>query len=114
MMMQTQYPQPRDIPPGKVLIGEAGSADVRGNLAKVETLATAKGAVPFMRSLDVMLQWSSPGYEIAGSCCRWTNGYWAVRWQRDGATHGRRYPNGADGEAAAREHFKSLTTPQED
>jgi len=103
----SNYPAPRELPPGKVLIAEYGSF-AASELAIVETIAEA----PSSRLLAaVSLLWSSPGFEVAGSVARWTNGYWAVRWTRsDGAVMGQRYRNNEEGEIHARAHFERLTS----
>jgi hypothetical protein len=42
---------------------------------------------------------STAGYECAGSCARWTDGYTAVLFDSDGAVHGRRFKSEADARA---------------
>jgi hypothetical protein len=102
-------PAPRTIPPGKVLLGDYGDAEVKQNHCVVTVLATAWSAHV---KADVSLIESSPGFESAGSVARWTNGYCAVRWYQDGARHGQRYkPDQLD---AARQHFTRLTAEQYD
>ena len=84
------HPAPRDIPAGKVLLSEYGDAR-REDMAIVETKASLYSAHPAIRS-TVRLVWSSPGWEIAGSMLRWTNGFYGVLYTAtDGATHGRRF-----------------------
>ena len=101
----TYYPAPREIPPGKILIAEW--RDVGIHLRAIgRTIAEAPSAR--VRAV-VRIVWSSPGYESAGSCARWTNGFWAVRWRdSSGAIQGRRYLPTEAGEAEARAHFAKL------
>ncbi len=107
------YPEPREIPAGKILIAEYGSAEAKQR-AVVEKIAAAPPRAGLQRSWfgdEIMLVWSSPGFQPAGSCMTWTNGFWAVWFhQPDGTRHGRRYTPDAAGEAVARTHFASLTT----
>lgn len=68
---------------------EYGSQLFNENKATVE-LRSEK----FSAKLKAMVRLirSSKGYEMAGSCARWTDGYYAVRWNRpDGSIHGGRY-----------------------
>jgi hypothetical protein len=53
----------------------------------------------------VRLVHSTAGYEVAGSAARFTNEYFAVRFQLGNATHGRRFKS----EAEARETYARLT-----
>ena len=100
-------PAPREIPTGKVLLAEYGSF-AASERAIIETIAAAHAS---RLRAAVSLLWSSPGFEVAGSVARWTNGYWAVRWTSvDGAIMGQRYPNNAEGEGRARAHFQRLTS----
>ncbi|MCW2240746.1 hypothetical protein [Azospirillum canadense] len=100
------HPAPRDIPAGKVLLCEYRDAR-REDMAIVETLASKHSDQPAIRS-TVTLLWSSPGWEIAGSMLRWTNGYYGVRFTaNDGAIHGRRFQS----EDAARTLFAAWTVP---
>jgi hypothetical protein len=48
------------------------------------------------------------GWEPAGSVARWTDGYFAVRFERDGATNGQRYNSMLDATA----HYLRLTDTQ--
>lgn len=106
-MIRSNAPAARDIPAGKILIAEAGDVN-EGNRAQTERIASAWSDL--VRA-EVDLSYVTPGFEIAGSVCRWTNGYWAVRWQmRDGTTHGRRYQPTDPGETEARSHFGRLTS----
>jgi len=102
-------PQPRDIPAGKILLAEYGDQDFIENRAQVNTLASAWSD---QVRAKVRLEHSSPGYEMAGSCARWTNGWFAVRWLDGSATYGQRYKDDAEGEIKAREHFAKLTTQE--
>ena len=36
------------------------------------------------------------GYEVAGSCARWTNEKWSVRFMLDGARHGKSFASWLD------------------
>jgi hypothetical protein len=97
-------PAPREIPAGKVLLCEYGAED-RADMARRETIAEAFSHHVAIRAL-VRLEWSSPGWEIAGSVLRWTNGFWATRWtDRNGCIQGQRFKNDAEGEAQARARF---------
>ena len=53
---------------------------------------------------DYALSQHTAGYEIAGSACRWTDGYFLVSTMIDGARHGRRFRREAD----ARSHFDQI------
>ncbi len=46
------------------------------------------------------------GYEIAGSGLRWTDGYYAVRFELDGATHGQRFAPTNEGRTKAEALFE--------
>jgi hypothetical protein len=82
---------------------EYGSELFVNNKAVVELRAEKHSA---MLKTKVMLIHSSKGYEMAGSCARWTNGYYAVRWNRpDGTIHGGRYKTLKDAVA----HFDRVT-----
>ena len=53
----------------------------------IEERTTDKGA--FSRTYRL---WQvGAGWETAGSVARWTDGYWAVLFDMDGASHGRRF-----------------------
>ena len=105
----TNYPEPRDIPAGKVLITPFGYSPPREEYAVVEPVANFMCNHVAIRA-RVRLEWSSPGWELAGSAMRWTNGYWAVRWEdRSGCTQGKRYLN----ESEARAHFSKLQSMEE-
>jgi len=112
----SNYPAPREIPAGKILITPYGmpASEVIPDLAKVEIIAQKYVAYCAIRA-TVRLEWQSPGWENAGSACRWTNGYWACRWfdARSNATHGARYSNDDAGEAKAREHYARLLAKDE-
>lgn len=102
------HPAPRDIPAGKVLLSEYRDAR-REDMAVVETKDTRYSAHPAIRS-TVHLVRSSPGWEIAGSMLRWTNGYYGVLYTAtDGATHGRRFLY--EDEDKARSLFAEWTAP---
>jgi len=77
------------------------------NLAKREVIKSHYCPHIAIRA-EVRLVWSSPGFERAGSMMRWTNGFWAVQWERDGCTYGARYLPDGEGETKAREHFARL------
>lgn len=47
----------------------------------------------------------SEGFECAGSCARYTEAYWSVRWHDGSAYHGRRFRDGVD----AQDYFKRVT-----
>ena len=104
--MMSNFPAPREIPQGKILLAEYGSFPA-SECAIAQTIASAHSTK--IRAA-VSLVWSSPGFEVAGSVARWTNGYFAVRWTNaDGAIMGQRYRNDGAGEASARAHFDRLT-----
>jgi hypothetical protein len=110
----SNYPAPRDVPANKVLIAEARDMN-SGNRTVVETIAVAMPHADFPGRHNIpdgiKLQWSSPGFELAGAAMRWTNGYWAVRWfdRYDNVYRGQRYAPDAEGETKARAHFARLT-----
>ena len=106
-MSNPNIPQPRDIPAGKILLAEYGTYP-DSERSQVETIAKAFAAA--VRA-EVALQFATPGFECAGSCARWTNGYWAVRWHQWGAIQGRRYSPTDQGETEARVHYARLTAP---
>ncbi len=102
----SNIPVRRDIPAGKILLADYGDRDYEA--ATLETIAEGFAPHPAINA-TVRLQWSSPGFEPAGSRARWTNGYFAVRWtDRGGATQGQRYPDDPAGEADARARFAVL------
>jgi hypothetical protein len=109
----TNCPAPREIPAGKILVAEYSdlTPDNRQQL-QVVAKALPRPDFPGRNSVsgNIKLVWSSPGFQPAGSCCTWTNGFWAV-WifMADGTRHRRRYPPDDDGEAKAREHFRHVT-----
>ena len=96
-------PSPRTIPPGKIMLAEYGELNDT-NRAIVSLLASAYSAR--IRG-DVQLVRSSPGFETAGSCARWTNGFYAVWFYVGGSRNGRQYR--LDDETSARAHFARLT-----
>lgn len=113
--MDQNYPAPRVIPPGKILRAECGEPDVKANRCHLELVeeAPAHADMPGRRSIagNIRLEWCSPGWDIAGSCMIWINGYWACRfWLYDGTRHGQRYAPDEAGEEKARAHFRKLTT----
>ena len=111
------YPAPREIPAGKILLADPGipghSEEIRANRAILEVIdEKPPGDLLRHSTYDnrVRLVWSSPGFQIAGSCFTWTNGFWAVWWHdRSYARQGRQYHPNDEGEAKAREHFARLT-----
>lgn len=66
---------------------EAGQIDAMGAPRSVTTILDTKSA----NGREYRLLMVSPGYEVAGSAMRWTDGYFAVRFTLDGARHGRRF-----------------------
>ncbi len=95
-------PARRDIPPGKVLRAEYGTFPPEDRV-QVEKLNSAWS--PQVRA-QVTLARVSPGWEMAGSAARWTNGYFGVSWNApDGARHGRQYKTLEPAQA----HFDKLT-----
>jgi hypothetical protein len=99
------YPAPRDIPAGKILITEGPSGDQASIREVIKSAYCEHVAI----RAKVRLVWSSPGFEPAGSVARWTNGFWAVLWEdRSGSTQGRRYEATDEGEAEARAHYDRL------
>lgn len=110
--MAGNYPAPREIPPGKVLIAEYGEQNAERAVVELIAEKEPRADFPGRRAIlgGIWLIWSSPGFEFAGSCMTWTNGYWAVRWRRrDNTYHGQRYRLDDGGETKAREHFRRLT-----
>jgi hypothetical protein len=112
--MNRNYPAPREIPPGKILLAECGDPAVSENrtIREIVEEALPRPGMSGRGSIhgNIRLVWSSPGFEIAGSVMIWTNGYWAVWYSRvDGTCHGRRYRPDAEGEAKAHAHFRQLT-----
>ena len=106
------YPAPRKIAAGHVLITGFGERAPRSEFAIVETIAKAT-AFKFGRHIEFRFEWSSPGWECAGAAMRWTNGFWAVRWtDRNGSIQGQRFTNDAEGEAKARECFARYCAPE--
>jgi hypothetical protein len=59
---------------------------------------------------EYRLEQASEGYESAGSMMRWTDGYWAVSFDFEGARHGRRFKEEAD----ARTLFDQWAPPAAD
>lgn len=76
----------RDIPPGKVLLAEYGQATGE---RPIQTILDTRTAWDGQRAVHLVAV--TAGWAIAGSMLRWDNGYYAVRWKIDGATHGSRY-----------------------
>ena len=113
--MAGNYPAPREIPRGKVLLADPlrDQAEIAANRARLHLIAEAAPGALLKHSIydgKVRLVWSSPGWEIAGSMMRWTNGFWAVWWlDRSYARQGRRYLPDDAGETTARAHFARLT-----
>jgi len=77
----------REIPAGKVLLAEYGQLTPTDRRAGYEVIDAKTG----WGRHQVKLVACTAGWAIAGSVLRWDNGYYAVRWQIDGATHGSRY-----------------------
>ena len=61
---------------------------------------------------NVQIRYCAHGYELAGSCCRWTDGYYSVRWMQGGAFQGRRYSLTKAGLSDAWAHYESLTATE--
>ncbi len=78
-------PSTREIPAGKILLAECGDVD-ETNRAQTEILERV-----LVGNRCYLLVHSSPGFELAGSCMRWTNGYYAVRFMATNAWHGRQF-----------------------
>ena len=105
--MNINHPSPREIPAGKVMLSEYGP-EIRSEMAVVELIDKKWSDRPGIKAF-VKLEWSSPGWECAGSCARWTNGYWAVRYEdRNGCRQGRCMKS----EDEARALFAKWTAPQ--
>ena len=97
-------PARRDVPPGKILLAEYGSYPPED---RAQARVIAEGHSEKVRS-TVKLVEVSPGWEMAGSVARWTNGYFAVWWwESSGTRHGQQYKD----EAKAAAHFDRLTGP---
>jgi hypothetical protein len=101
------YPAPREIPPGGILLCEYGSPDY---VPCARSIVAERSLIGKKAGLSrALLIWSSPGLEPAGSVGRWTNGYWKATLQaNDGSTHGRLCPPTAEGEAEARAHYARM------
>lgn len=96
------------VPAGKVMVAVPGSYD-RALNAEVTVVASAVGCMHGFPT--VRLEYSTRGFEIAGSMMRWTEAYWAVRHNTyDGRVEGWRFK--ADDEAGARKAFASVTDPE--
>jgi hypothetical protein len=76
-------PAKREIPAGKVLLTEDVDDSNRARVSVLEERTAAGRTYRLVRS--------SPGFEPAGSCARWTNGYFAIRFEVGGAIHGRQF-----------------------
>lgn len=93
-----QGPEPREIPPGKVLLAEYGEhapgemATVRQVFALYSTRIRA----------TIRLVAASAGYVPAGSIMSWRNPRFIVQWEgRDGCRHGQEFPGTDAGLSAA-------------
>ena len=65
-----------------------------------------RGESRLVAGREIRLEHATAGYECAGSCAIWVDGYWAVRFNdKDGTRHGRRCRQESD----ARELFKAWT-----
>lgn len=76
----------RDIPSGQVLLAECGTVspeDPRPQITVLDT-KTAWG-----RTVELVA--CTAGWAIAGSCLRWDNGWYGIRFEFDGSTHQRRH-----------------------
>lgn len=97
------------VPAGKVMVAVPGSYD-RALNAEVTVVASAVGCMHGFPT--VRLEYSTRGFEIAGSMMRWTEARWSVLWTaQDGGIHGRNFAE--SNEAGARAYFAQVTDPQE-
>lgn len=77
----------KEIPAGKVLVAEYGQIGRDERRPEKTVLDTKTG----WGRTKIELIAVTAGWAIAGSMLRWDNGYYAVRWESGGATHGSRY-----------------------
>ena len=75
----------RPIPAGKVLLADRIGSNEPRPVVQVLDQKTGWGRT------NVKLIAVSAGWACAGSMMRWDNGYFAVRWEVSGSTHGQRY-----------------------
>lgn len=92
------------VPPGMVRVADYGTF-ARELYTAVTVLEQATAALHGYPTAHLVH--STRGYETAGSCARWTEAYWAVRWSDGTCSHGQRFA--ADNEAGARAYFARLT-----
>lgn len=78
-------PQTRTIPAGKILLAEYGEVN-DADKARVTILERN-----LVAGREYLLVHSTPGFESAGSCMRWTNGFYGVRFHSNGAINGRQF-----------------------
>lgn len=97
------FPAPIDFPKGKVLTCDSPASGAHA----VKRLIQAGSSPRTGQAVEMI--WSSPGFEPAGSICRWTNGYYSCRTHDGRAWHGQQFSNDAEGETAARIMFDKRT-----
>jgi hypothetical protein len=74
--------------------------ETRSNLTELDSAASAR-----LQGRTVQLVHATAGWEPAGSMARWTDGFYAVWFEMNGARNGQRYRT----EPEARTHFARLT-----
>lgn len=78
------------------LTAECGTVSA-DDMSKVEALLTGLKRLGYSkRFVTLTLTRHSAGWEIAGSCLRWADDYYAVRYVFENAIHGRRFTREAD------------------
>lgn len=82
-----EAPAPREIPEGKILLCEYSDVN-DSNRAQLEVLEERH--VPSKRRTYRLVRCSA-GFTTAGSVARWTNGYYAVWFELQGARHGQQF-----------------------
>lgn len=83
------------IPAGKVLLA-SGLPDKADFAREIVLDAKPSKQLP---SRMIRLVAVNAGWAIAGSMLRWDNGYFGVRFEMDGSTHGRRFAEYEDAAA---------------
>lgn len=75
-------PAPKAIPAGKILIANPGDVGTD----EVSRMAVLEEAVKNGKTYQLYRR--APGYDLAGSMLRWTNGGWGVRIHNPNGTYG--------------------------
>ena len=88
--MSDIHAKDRFIPPGMVLTAHALPAGE--TFARPGVLATRDAWASTGRATAVGLVECEAGWALAGSCLRWDNGWYGIRYElRDGTGHSRRF-----------------------